>query len=62
MDLITEVHNKGLVVDGAMSTALEKLGVNTQNNLWTAIALVNDLEKVYQVHWDYFQAGAQLTI
>lgn len=62
MDLITAVHNKGLVVDGAMSTALEKLGVNTQNNLWTAIALVNDLEKVYQVHWDYFQAGAQLTI
>lgn len=62
MDLITAVHNKGLVVDGAMSTDLEKLGVNTQNNLWTAIALVNDLEKVYQVHWDYFQAGAQLTI
>ncbi|MBT8960999.1 homocysteine S-methyltransferase, partial [Lactobacillus delbrueckii subsp. bulgaricus] len=32
------------------------------NKLWTATALINELDKVYQAHWDYFTAGAELVI
>lgn len=62
MNLIDQVSSKGLVLDGAMSTALEKQGIDTNNDLWTAIALEKDLDKVYKVHMDYFKAGAQMTI
>ncbi|EEJ72113.1 homocysteine S-methyltransferase [Lactobacillus ultunensis] len=59
MNLINQISNKGLILDGAMSTALEKQGIDTNNDLWTAIALEKDLDKV---HMDYFKAGAQMTI
>lgn len=36
MNLINQVSNKGLVLDGAMSTALEKQGIDTNTDLWTA--------------------------
>lgn len=62
MNLINQISNKGLILDGAMSTALEKQGIDTNNDLWTAIALEKDLDKVYKVHMDYFKAGAQMTI
>ena len=62
MNLINQVSNKGLVLDGAMSTALEKQGIDTNTDLWTAVALENDLDKVYRVHMNYFKAGAQMTI
>ncbi|WEV38533.1 homocysteine S-methyltransferase [Lactobacillus sp. ESL0680] len=62
MDLLTTIHNKGLILDGAMSDELEKQGVITNNKLWTAIALTNNLPAVYQAHWNYLQAGAQLII
>lgn len=62
MNLIDQVSKKGLILDGAMSTALEKQGVNTNNDLWTAIPLEKDLDKVYKVHMDYFKAGTQMTI
>lgn len=56
MNLIDQVSSKGLVLDGAMSTALEKQGIDTNNDLWTAIALEKDLDKVYKVHMDLFQS------
>ncbi|MDF7671859.1 homocysteine S-methyltransferase [Lactobacillus sp. ESL0701] len=62
MDLLTTIHNKGLILDGAMADELEKQGVLTNNNLWTAIALTNNSQTIYQAHWDYLQAGAQLII
>lgn len=62
MNLISQAINPGLVLDGAMSTALEKQGVDTNNDLWTAIALENNLDKVYKVHMNYFKIGAQMTI
>lgn len=62
MNLLKQIQDHGLILDGAMSTALERLGVDTNNELWTAIALENDLDKVYQVHMNYFKAGAQLAI
>lgn len=36
-----------------MSDELERQGVKTNNKLWTATALINELDKVYQAHWDY---------
>ncbi|MFM9785415.1 homocysteine S-methyltransferase family protein, partial [Streptomyces scabiei] len=51
-----------MVLDGAMSDELEQQGVKTNNKLWTATALINELDKVYQAHWDYFTAGAELVI
>lgn len=39
MDLINQVANRGLIIDGAMSTALEHEEIDTNNDLWTAIAL-----------------------
>ena len=62
MDLIKQISAKGLVLDGAMSTALEKQGIDTNTDLWTAVALEKDLNKVYRVHMNYFKAGAQMTI
>lgn len=62
MKLIEQIQNKGLVLDGAMSDELERQGVDTNNPLWTATALVDQLNKVYRAHWDYFEAGADLVI
>lgn len=35
-----------------MSYELEKQGVDN-NKLWTATALIDQLSKVYQAHWDW---------
>lgn len=61
MNLISKAQ-KGIVLDGAMSDELELQGVKTNNKLWTATALINELNKVYQAHWNYFNAGAELVI
>ncbi|WEV43934.1 homocysteine S-methyltransferase [Lactobacillus sp. ESL0684] len=62
MDLLQTCQYKGLVLDGAMSDELEAQGVDTNNKLWTATALTNNLPAVYQTHRNYLQAGAQLII
>lgn len=54
------IINNETVIDGAMSTALEKLGYNTQNELWTAAALIDRPDLIYKVHYDYLKAGADL--
>lgn len=51
-----------LVIDGSMSTALEKMGLDLNHRLWTAKALAENPEKVKQVHIDYFRAGADCGI
>lgn len=51
-----------LVLDGAMGTELEKLGVKTNDLLWSANALINNPKSIYQVHADYFKAGADIAI
>ena len=53
---------KIMVIDGSMSTALENMGLNLNDSLWTAIALANEPEKVKQVHTNYFNAGADCSI
>lgn len=61
MSLLTKAK-AGIVLDGAMSDELERQGVETNNKLWTATALIDQLDKVYQAHSDYFNAGAELVI
>lgn len=51
-----------LVIDGSMATALEGLGCDLNNSLWTAKALERQPELVKQVHLDYFRAGADCGI
>lgn len=51
-----------LVIDGSMSTALEALGMDLSNKLWSATALIEHPEKIKEVHKYYFRAGAQCGI
>lgn len=52
----------GLVVDGAMSTALESFGLNLNDSLWSALALIERPDLVRRVHREYFEAGANAAI
>lgn len=45
-----------------MGTALEHLGANLNNSLWTARVLLDQPELVKKVHLDYFHAGADAGI
>lgn len=57
----TDTNTRAIVVlDGAMSTELEKLGTDTANALWGALALEQDPEAVTAVHRSYFAAGAHV--
>ncbi|MGE9996894.1 homocysteine S-methyltransferase family protein, partial [Limosilactobacillus reuteri] len=57
MTKITAELTKPLLIDGAMSTALEQLGADTNNSLWTASVLANQPALVKKVHQEYFKAG-----
>ncbi len=59
-DLIRQTGS--VVIDGAMSTALEKAGCDLNDKLWSARVLIEDPEKIRQVHLDYFEAGANVAI
>ena len=62
MDIITRANTTVLILDGSMATALEAQGVDTNNPLWTAAALDSNPQAVYQTHYDYFAAGAEVAI
>ena len=62
MTKITAELTKPFLIDGAMSTALEQLGADTNNSLWTASVLAHQPALVKQVHQEYFEAGARLAI
>lgn len=49
-----------VVLDGAMATELEKRGVDTASDLWSATALIDHPERVKDVHTSYFEAGAHI--
>ncbi len=59
---ITTLVASGLVLDGAMATELEARGCDLSDALWSAKVLVENPELIYQVHYDYFSAGAQVAI
>jgi homocysteine S-methyltransferase len=51
-----------LVIDGALATELERRGCDLKNKLWSAKILLEQPEKIKQVHYDYFNAGADCAI
>ncbi len=51
-----------LVIDGSMSTALERLGCKLNDRLWTARVLAERPEMVREVHLQYMRAGADCHI
>mgnify|MGYP000306987428 FL=1 len=59
-DLIRQTGS--VVIDGAMSTALEKAGCDLNDKLWSARVLIEEPAKIRQVHYDYFEAGANVAI
>jgi len=50
------------ILDGALATELERHGCNLDDPLWSAHILIEDPGLIYQVHTDYFQAGADCAI
>ena len=51
-----------LVIDGALATELERRGCDLKDSLWSAKILLKQPEKIKQVHYDYFKAGADCAI
>jgi homocysteine S-methyltransferase len=57
------VHDHdSIVVDGALATELESRGCDLNSSLWSAEVLIHQPELIYQVHRDYFLAGADCAI
>lgn len=50
------------VIDGSMSTLLERMGADIKDPLWTAKVLLERPLLVKQVHLNYFRAGADCGI
>ena len=61
---ISDILNKEqvMVIDGSMSTPLERMGADLNDSLWTAKVLAEQPELIRQVHLDYFRAGADCGI
>ncbi len=51
-----------LVIDGALATELERRGFDLNDDLWSAKILLEQPEVIKQLHYDYFQAGADCAI
>ncbi|MDG4550684.1 MAG: homocysteine S-methyltransferase [Candidatus Contendobacter sp.] len=51
-----------LVLDGALATELERRGCDLRDPLWSAKVLIEAPDLIRQVHWDYFNAGADCAI
>ena len=51
-----------LVLDGALATELERRGADLHDPLWSAKCLMEDPDLIRQLHYDYFAAGADVTI
>ncbi|WP_414148227.1 homocysteine S-methyltransferase [Erwinia sp. BNK-24-b] len=62
IDSVQKLVAAGLVLDGAMATELEARGCDLTDTLWSAKVLIENPELIYQVHYDYFAAGAQVAI
>ena len=55
-------HYPVLVIDGALATELERRGCDLKDRLWSAKILLEQPEKIKEVHYDYFKAGADCAI
>lgn len=50
------------VLDGSMAAALKEQGIDSTGELWTAQALSDNIEAVYDTHYSYLAAGAQMIL
>ena len=64
MDPIESVlkHHPALVIDGALATELERRGYDLKDDLWSAKILLEQPHAIKQLHYDYFNAGADCAI
>ncbi len=62
MQQIKEIlkHRKFAVLDGAFATELEALGININDPLWSALALIDREDMIEKVHLSYLRAGADI--
>ena len=51
-----------MILDGAVSTELERRGCDLNDALWSAKILMENPEVIGAVHTDYFKAGADCVI
>ena len=51
-----------VLLDGAMAAELEARGCDLADSLWSAKVLMENPQLIYDVHLDYFRAGAQVAI
>jgi len=61
MDL-TARFRQDLVLDGGLATELERRGADLRDDLWSARMLLEDPERIRDVHAAYFSAGAEVAI
>lgn len=64
MNPITSIldRHSALVIDGALATELERRGYDLKDDLWSAKILLEQPEAIQQLHYDYFEAGADCAI
>lgn len=58
---ILERHGT-VILDGGLGTELEARGADLRDPLWSAKVLVEDPERIREVHTAYFEAGADVAI
>lgn len=58
---ILERHG-AVILDGGMGTELEARGADLHDPLWSAKVLVEEPDRIREVHTAYFQAGADVAI
>lgn len=51
-----------VILDGAMATELEQRGYDLNDALWSAKLLMENPQAIYDVHYDYFKAGADCAL
>jgi len=51
-----------IILDGALATELERRGADLKDKLWSAKLLIENPEMIWQLHMDYFLAGADCAI
>jgi homocysteine S-methyltransferase len=57
-----EVYPGDVVLDGGLATELERRGADLLDPLWSAKVLVEEPERIVQVHRAYLDAGADVVI
>ncbi|MGX7049339.1 homocysteine S-methyltransferase [Pseudolactococcus piscium] len=51
-----------VIIDGSMARLLEEQALEINHKLWTALALIEAPEAIFNVHKRYFDAGANIAI